>query len=315
MAYDDGYLGGYGLALLEGEWRLIYPSGVNFSIGGNDGTGLPRPVYHHASPDLGDVNWNVEDAEPPRRDGTSFGSDYFTGRVITFSLAIQSASEAAALTELASLAKAWRGDGIRQTAGATATLATRNAGRERLIYGRPRRFGPPDQAGRKAGLIFVDCDFQCAGQQFYALAEDGVTIPFIPPPGAGFVVPFTVPLSTVGVSTNWGAITVDGEDPVSPIIKINGPITNPIVAVVGQWSLQLLMSISAGQSVIIDTRPWRQSVIRLGDGASFAGKLTKESRIDRASLAPGDYNISLGGLDGTGTSTMNFNWRKTYASI
>lgn len=34
----------------------------------------------------------LEDAELPRMDGSSFGSDYFTGRVITFSLATQQAT-------------------------------------------------------------------------------------------------------------------------------------------------------------------------------------------------------------------------------
>jgi hypothetical protein len=299
--------------MLNGEWVLSYP-GTTLSMGGNNGLGEPQPIYHHEAPDLGDINWATEDAELPRQDGTSFGSDYFTGRVITFSLAIQAASEALALTQLAALTKAWRGDAIRTVAGAVAELTTQNDSRQRMIWGRPRRFGPPVETARKMGLLFIPCDFQAAGQRFYALTEDTVTIPFIPPPGAGFVLPATMPYSTVGVSTNWGAIDVGGEEPAWPVIKINGPITNPVAAVVGQWTLSLLMSISAGQSVTIDCRPWKQTVTRQ-DGASFAGKLTKDSRIDKTALPPGPYSVSLGGIDGTGTSTMNFNWRKTYAGL
>jgi len=300
--------------MFNGEWTLTYP-GCALSMGGNNGTGLPQPIYHFEAPDLGDINWNVEDAETPRQDGLSFGTDYHTGRVITFSLAIQAASEALALAQLALLAKAWRGDGIRLLPGAVAELATENNGRQRMIWGRPRRFGPPVNSSLKsAGLIFVPCDFQCAGQQFYALTEDTITVPFIPPPSGGFTFPITFPLSTVGPAVTAGGITVGGEDPAWPIITINGPITNPVAAAGGLWTLGLTMTIQAGQSVTIDTRPWKQTVTRQ-DGASFAGKLTRESRIDKAFLPPGPHSVSLGGVDGTGTSSMNFNWRNTYAGI
>lgn len=302
--------------MLRGEWRLDY-SGTSFSFGGWDPVAnpfrLPTAIGLRSAPSMGDVTLTTDDADRPRTDGQLFGADVRGGRTVGFSLALRGSSEAATLALLATASAAWRADSIRWTPGAYATLTTNSDGRLRTLFGRPRRFAPNDD-NRKTGLVTVECDFQAMDDRFYADAETGISVPFIAPPSSGVVAPVTTPVTTTPQASTPGGIVIGGDLETCPVITINGPILNPTVAAVNRWSLQLMMQIVAGQSVTIDTRPWVRAVTS-SSGASFAGALTRTSRLDRAVLSPGAYAVSLSGVDNTGLSSMQFAWRDSYSSL
>jgi len=304
------------MTLLEGQWLLEYP-GAAQAIGGRDPIGNPfgRPmgIFHTAAPVIGEVSATTEDEQRARMDGVAFGQDFHGNRTITFELGVKARTEAAALELYSNLARAWRADAIRKTPGAMATLKTRNGGRDRMVWGRPRRIVPID-TWRKQGWIGVQCDFATSDGNFYAHDPLGTAIPFVPPPAGGFPVPAAAPWASTASTATSGTILVEGELPVDPILSVAGPIMNPIIEVANVWRLELALTLQAGQVVTIDTRPATRSVVRQ-DGASFRGALTKSSRLDRAQLAPGPYVISLQGTDSTGLSSLGIQWFNTYVSI
>lgn len=295
----------------DGEWSLAYGD-VSQSFGYRDPS-ASTVIFHAAVPDVGDVPLTVDDAIRPRSDGVAFGADYRNGRTITFSLSIKAATESDAMLAESQLARAWRGDAIRTTAGALATLTAQNSGRQRIMYGRPRRYGPPDFSGRKAGLITVPCDFACVDDVFYA-AQSSVRVTFVQPPSGGITVPTTLPVTTIPVSSQAGALTIGGDIRTWVVTTIHGPILNPTVKITNQWSLQLLTNIPAGSAITLDPRPWARSVTR-DDGASFAGALTRTSRLATAYLEPGTYGAVLEGTDATGTAYMTLTWQAAHAGL
>lgn len=304
------------MALLEGQWLLEYP-GVSQSWGGLDPVGnpfrLPRGIYNREAPTIGEVGVTTEDETRSRLDGVNMGQDFYGGRPITFSLGIKGTSEASALELLAELARAWRGESIRRTPGAYARLKTRNAGRDRMVYGRPRRFVPVDTF-RHQGILGAEATFDTTDANFYAHDSTGLSVPFVPTPTGGFAIPASVPWTSSATATTSGGILVEGDLPVWPILQIRGPILNPAVELVNQWTLRFNLQLLAGQILTVDTRPATRSVTGPG-GASFRGSLTRTSRLDRASLAPGSYAVSLSGIDTTGLSAVAISWHRTYTSL
>lgn len=300
----------------EGEWLLEYP-GCARGLGGTnpaDPFKRPRNIRHLAAPDIGDVAVTTDDQQRPRTDGVEFGIDFRGGRTIRFELGLQGDSEAEVLELASAVEDDWDADGVRLTPGALATLSTRNAGRERLVYGRPRRFKRSDIRRKSAGRVGVTCEFDTVDGRFYSRDILGVLVPFVPPPSGLIAAPVSEPVTTTAQAVTQGAIYVAGTKPAYPVITVQGPITNPTVEVVGEWSLQLAMTITAGQSVTLDTRPWQQTVTR-SDGASFPGRLTRASRMERATLQPGPHVIALSGIDNTGLSRLTFAWQNAYATI
>lgn len=290
----------------NGEWRLVY-----------DGTDLlfgtpATPVFNSTTPSFSSVEVRNSDTDNPRSDGRAFGVDYRGGLSVTFDLTVRSSSEDAVRSEAAGLATAWRADAVRRTPGAVAELHACYAGKERVLYGRPRRFAPDYADAAINHLIGVDADFECVDDVFYDAEEKGVTIQLVPPSGGGLLAPLAAPLSTTATSDRSTVFTVGGVLPAWPVVEIEGPITNPVVEIVGLYAFEFATSLAYDESVVIDARPWRRSVLR-SDGASLAGKFTRSTpRLPDAGLPPGSYELSLRGQDATGTATARLRWRDAY---
>jgi hypothetical protein len=308
--------------MLDGEWRLTYP-GTDFSFGGWDPVAnpfrLPAEIGLTTAPTIGDPDVETDDTKNPRTDGDSMGADYRGGRTVGFSIMCRGASESAALALYGRVAAAWRADTIRTTPGAYAELATSRGGRERLVYGRPRRFVPNLDLAKSAGEVSIECDFRTTDDRYYALADTGISLGFSAAPSGGLTSPLTSPLTSISAGGSPpGAIVVGGEGEVWPVVRVtappSNPLINPTVRVVNVWALSLQTTIPPGAAVTVDTRPGRRSVTDQ-NGGSYRSYLTRSSRLDRASLSPGSYTVSLTGLDNTGLSTMQFAWRHAYASL
>lgn len=292
----------------NGEWRLSYP-GVDLVFGT-----ASHEVFLLATPDLGDVELRTADAANARRDGVSFGVDYLGGRTITFDLGVRGESEAAVRSSLAALAAAWRADAVRSRPGAVATLAARYRDEDRVVFGRPRHFAQVTAEARTARFASVVADFACADDRFYSAEEHEVTVSIVPAPQGGLEAPLASPLSTTESSDRSVGFTVAGDSPAWPVIVVEGPISSPVVEVVGRWRLEFDLTLDYDHTLTIDASPWARTVLR--DGAGVWGSLSRtSSRLAETGLPPGDYEFVLRGESTTGTALARLRWRDSYSTL
>lgn len=288
------------------NWRLAY-SGTNFQFGTIDS----HYVFPQSGPPgISNIDIDDQDASRPRGDGVLFGTDYRSGTTVTFDIEVDGGdSEQSANDLLQVLAKAWRGDSIRQTPGALATL-TAHTGRS--TFGRPRRFQPKYDL-TPFGITAVTCDFATADDLWYD-PEDTAVVKLIPDVGGGLVAPLASPLSTTATSDRSQTFTVGGTVPTWPVITIMGPLTNPVIEVLGRFTLSFNLTLAADQKLVIDTRPWARTIKR--NGANVAGTLlASTSRLSDTAVPPGTYNLSLRGASATGTPQAQIAWRNAYPTM
>lgn len=290
------------------DWTLTHPGGTVRMGPYSSGIMFASP------PDLGDLEVRSDDADRPREDGRAFGVDLLGGRTVTFDLLVLGEGEADTRDRLAALTTLWRADSVRGVPGAFAELSTVNAGRERVVFGRPRRFAVSEQStGQGVGRVVAD--FACVDGCWYGPAVEQAVVGLVPPPSGGLLAPLAGPLATVAATIVPGAITVGGDLPAWPVITFVGPVTGPSVQVTGLWTYALDVTVPAGQQVTVDTRPWARTVTR-PDGASFAGAATRGSpRLAAMGMPPGRYEVALRGVDVSGTALVRFAWRNTFSSL
>jgi hypothetical protein len=293
----------------DAEWTLEYP-GVSVSWGAPGDL-----VFLDGPPEVGSPEITTDDTRRPRSDGISFGVDYRGGVTITFALAVVADDEEGAREVAASFKRAWRGDVVRRSPGSTATLRSRLGAKVREVYGRPRRFAQDDTHAPE-GIILLTVDFQCVNDVAYSPDETLAIVSLVPPSSGGLTGSLAAPLTTVAPSSVPGGIEVGGDLEAWPVVEVEGPITNPTIQVTNTWSATLRLDVADGDAIVVDSRPWRRTITRRSDGASFAGRLTPSSvPLSGMGLEPGDYEIALRGTDATGTSSMRFSWRDTYSAL
>lgn len=285
---------------MPNDWRLAYP-GEDLAFGS-----IASRLVFTSAPDLGPADIRHDDAERPRADGVVFGEDFFGGRTITFDVAVAGDDEADARGLLARMARAWRADVVRKSSGAVATL-TADSGR--AAFGRPRRFASTDEL-LPQGMSQVIADFACTDSLWYG-TEGRVSVALQPAPGGGLLAPLASPLATTTSSDRSTVLTVAGDVPTWPVFEIQGPITNPVVEVVGLSRMEFRTTLAQDETLVVDTRPWGRSILR--DGASLAGSLTRTStRLSQAAIPPGSHELVLRGVSDAGTARVNVLWRDAY---
>ena len=295
------------IELRDGEWRLSYP-GTSYTFGTT-----ATPVWHRTTPDLGDVEIRSADVDRPRQDGRAFGMDYRGGRTITFDMGIRGRTPEAVREEASALQRAWRADAVRQTPGAVAELRIHYNGRERLVYGRPRRLALDFSEVAVNQYVGVVADFACVDDLFYAPDLNGVGFGIVPSLGGGLTAPLRSPLSTTATSDRSQGFRVSSEMPAWPIITVDGPISNAVVTIGPDVRIEVRQDIGVGETVVIDTQPWARTAIRNGT-ANVAGSL-RGTRLSQASLLSGAYDVGLKGTDPTGTAAVRVDWRAVYSSL
>jgi hypothetical protein len=293
--------------MIHGEWRLIYP-GVDFLFGSRSST-----VFNRTSPEIGTPEIQIADNDRPRGDGRAFGVDYYGGQTLAFDLGVRAATDAEVRQATAALRHVWRADAVRQTPGAVAELRAYYGGRERVVFGRPRRFSPDYSDATVNNLVSVLADFDCTDDLWYAPEDDSVEFGIVPPLGGGLEAPLASPLSTTRTSDRSQAIRVESEEDVWPVITITGPVANPVVSIGDRVRLEVRVDLNHDEELVIDTRPWHRTALRNGS-ASVAGSV-RGTRLSQASLPPGRYEVGLQGLDPTGTARVRVAWRRTYPAL
>lgn len=295
------------MSLRNGEWQLSYDQTVY-----TFGTPATR-TWNLTTPDVGDVDLRVADVDRPRQDGRAFGIDYRGGRTISFELGIRAPSSAEAREEAQILQRVWRGDGLRHTPGAVAELRTNYDGRERLIYGRPRRLALDYGDTTVNQYVGVVADFAAADDLFYDVDEQSVSFGIVPSLGGGLLAPLASPLSTTLTSDRSMGFRVSSEMPVWPVVRLDGPISNAVINIGPEIVFEVRLDLQYDEWVVIDTRPWARSALRNGT-ANVSGSI-RGTRLSQASLESGAYDVGIKGVDPTGTASVQLSWRGTRSSL
>jgi len=264
--------------------------------------------------DPGTTAWRTQDADNPIGDAMRFGRDRLSPPVWSFSFLTNKDTSTDGLDAIEAIEGRWIADKVRSTPGSVQTLRYNIGKRTRRVYGRSRRFSLAVTPMAFRGNAPAIADFQLADPLHYDDVQYQTTISILAGRAAGITSPLTGKLSTTKGGGQIDTIQeVGGTAPAPFIAVIKGPVSNPYITGPG-FSLKLNTTLAYDQSVVIDTRPFAQTVIR-NDGASLAGALSRTSRITTARLNPGAASISFGGTDATGTSRCDFSWRPTFYSL
>lgn len=258
------------------DWSLTY-TGTTFHLNEANDAG---DTFFLNEPEWGTATTTNEDAPRPRSDGIAMGADYRGGRTVTFTLGVSDVNVPLALDKLARLERAWRGDSIRLKPGSVGQLACLRSGRQRAVYGRPRRIAPTG-ALLDAGYFEVVCDFATVDDTFYGLTVNQADL------------------------TPSATVTIAGELPAWPVVTF-GPGTSPKFKVDGTTVIDLGMTVTG--SVTVDTRPWRRTALDQ-DGDSVAGALARSTRLVRAGITPGSRTLSVTG----GNAVVS--WQSSHSSL
>lgn len=300
------------MPLSEHQWEITSPSGRRLVFGTLD-TGL----LTLSRPDLGQRGIRHQDAPLPGEDGTAFGLDFHDGTSITFELGALHPDHRTHVDALASLDGMWHDRSWRNVERRVGTLATCVAGRQRVCYGRPRRYAETDGDLTHEGYTKVVCDFATVDGLYYDATEQVASIGIVPPASVGFTTPIITTGNiafqtlTLDPSELPGAALVEGED-TWPVITIHGPVSGPLVRL-GEIEVELDTALAAGQFVTVDPRPWSRAVTR-NDGANLAGRLTwRTPPLGQVLLTPGAHQITYIGTDATGSSYVEVRWRNAHS--
>ena len=268
---------------------------------------------------LGRATVRATDVDPPDQDGTWPGQDYYAARTVRIPAGIRTPGDAgAALDILASLQAAADDPGVRLQGGAVMDLRLKLPGRDvRVLHGRLRTLDA-DLEQVVHGWIPLDLQFVAVDPRFYADDLSVVSVPLGQVFGGGFSAPVRAPVrvtSTAGADARPGWVTNAGTAETWPLLRIDGPCTNPTITHVESGrALTLNTSIPAGDWIEIDTRPTWRTVLR-GNGGNASTTLTGSSRIDLFSMPAGRSELRWTAVDDTNTCRLTVSWRSAWLAL
>jgi hypothetical protein len=273
---------------------------------------------------LGTTDLLEREYDNPNEDGRQFGREYRSGRTLEISATIETHRDEKAAWDLSSeLEELFDADELRKTSRAVEPMRLRRPGKPtRVVYGRPDDF-EADKKLAVVGVVPFEASFRCSDRKFYSDLEQS----FVAVPAGssdGYIVldedgNIPSPITTTTPGRRSTTITVGGTTPTWPVIRIEGPITNPSVTVVDGdgallWRLAMEGSIGDGQVAELDTRPWSRQAA-LTTGSPVSGKLTRDSVLSRSTLPPGVWDVQVQGADMTGLARFTILWRDAYKTL
>ncbi|MEU6632815.1 hypothetical protein ABZ905_31715 [Streptomyces parvus] len=225
---------------------------------------------------------------------------------------------------VAMLRQVWRADSLRRNAGRVAALTYTRAGRSRRLYGRPRNFEIGSERFTAQGYTPVIAKFTAVDDRFYSATAkeeelwDYYRLSLSSRPGRP-----SWPPPPINEVRRTATLSLSGDLPVHPSITIYGPCTNPKVTIVGQWSVQLALTLKVDESVVISAQPWARTVTKYTASGTSAGsvadKLTRASpRLANMTLPPGRLQAQLShsktGLTPRQGPRVKIAWRDAFGS-
>lgn len=266
--------------------------------------------------DPGENEWIIQDTVNSRRGVNAFGRDVLGGKTWVWESHVDRGEVDEALDTLQRFSAAWELEDLMKQPGAQTALRYQLAGRDRRIYGRPRRFAAPPSNRILSGYVPVTHDFKLVDARSYDDDESSALISYSSTIEAGgFTLPAVFPLVTsANVGTGTTQINVDGNAKTYPIIRFNGPWTNPAI-ITPDWELAWFGGLAADEWVEIDTRPWRLTVLNQS-GASAVEGLSRRVFLEDVVLKPSSQpQITLDGISTSGTATASIRWRNAWTSL
>lgn len=269
--------------------------------------------------DYGYPDIQVNDIPAPRADGLLFGRDFVGGPQFLLDVAIipdyPTFGNSVDATDMWGKFKSrWRNDKARLTPGYASLLRLSRGGRVRRVYGRTRQVSARPEKDANGWWIGTAA-WQAMDDYWYSDEERTNSIAIVPPQAGGYLTPPDDPWTSIGTSYEPGVVHIGGTDPAWMTFMFRGPITRPVVEIVGHWAIGLNITLREGEWVGIDPRPWSRGV-RTSAGVDLGGALLPGSPVLSAvKLDPGSYELVYRGTDETGTATMTTAWRETFSSI
>lgn len=266
--------------------------------------------------DPGENEWLAQDAQNTRRGINSFGRDVLGAKTWVWESHVNGELEYDAADILDRFSAAWMPELLAREPGQMSAVRYSLAGRVRRIFGRPRRFAAPPTNLILGGYIPVTHDFQTVDSFTYDDVESSVEIPYASSTeGGGIVLPAQMPiLSLPSEGTGQDQISIGGTARAYPIVRFNGPWTNPAIDT-GDWVLSWNGSIPDGDWVEIDCRPWALTV-KNRSGSSMVDGLSRRTWLEDCWFAPGSRpQIALDGVALGGAASATIRWRNTWTSI
>lgn len=266
--------------------------------------------------DPGENTWLTQDSQNSRRGVAGFGRDVAGPKTWAWEAHVDRDDVAGAIDTLDDFSAAWMPDDTVRQPGALAVVRYCLADRVRRVYGRPRRYAAPPANLIASGYVPVTLDFATVDSYTYDDQESAVNIGYASSASlGGFVLPSTMPLSSLPADGNGsGQVSVGGTARAYPVIRFNGPWTNPVLST-DNWTLSWTGSIPAGGWIEIDCRPWALTVLDQS-GASAVGGLGKQTQLEDCWFAAKSRpQISLRGSAPGGGASADVRWRNTWTSI
>jgi hypothetical protein len=300
-------------------YELVNPP-LNIGEGFQFGRGTKVNVAHAS---FGSPEVETQDQPNSRDDGLAFGKDFMRGRLISFDINIRTypGDSPSAHTLYSGMEAAWFTEDTHFSAsrldtGSVSQLVMNRHGETKVAYGRPRRIEPT--TGRvDSGWIPVTCDFQMLTHKFYSAILANNDIGIVPGGvGGGFQFPLEFPASDVAVTEGADVVYVGGNTDTWMMTYIHGPITAPIVDVVGYYQIKTSPNFTLGvyDYLEIDPRPWSRKILMNGT-VNVAGRFTQDSRrISMQTLPPGTHQIVLRGTDPTGTAYLSVSFNDAWTT-
>lgn len=256
-----------------------------------------------------------QDQINPMTGARMMGRDVRSAGSWSWMMHMNTETDAEALAELARFGAIWtrNGQGWENT-GEVAMLTYRLAGRDRVVFGRPREFDYELDNRILGGYIPPSAKFALSSPLHFSAAEQSVVMKLGADAPGGLSLPSAWPFSfetAPGFVPSW-AMTVGGDSRTSPIVKFTGPCLNPSVTI-GTFKLGFAGSLPEGASIEVDCRPWAQTFKRVGSTADLVA--TRDTRLNRAVFYPGTYAAQYRGLDLTGQSSCQVRWRDAWVTL
>lgn len=283
---------------------LVFGIGARISVDGEGGF------------DPGETEWTTQDQQNTRRGVRGFGRDVRGPKTWLWQSHINEEDVETAVATLEDFASAWSPLDLALEPGKQTALRYRLAGRDRRVFGRPRRFAAPPSNRILNGYVPVTHDFALVDSHTYDDIESMVRIPYATgATGGGWSFPTTFPIVTQpSDGTGDEQLSVGGTARAYPVIRFLGPWTNPVI-VADNWNLRWKGAIPANTWVEIDTRPWALTVLNQ-DGASRVGGLDRRTWLEDIWFAPKSKpQIHLSGSAASGDAACEIRWRNTWNSI
>jgi hypothetical protein len=287
----------------EANDGFVFGIGATVSVDGEDGL------------DTGDAEWLTQDSQNTRRGVNVPGRDVKGAKTWTWSSHVNQHDVESALETLEDFETAWDPEELVLKPGAVTAVRYCVGGRNRRIFGRPRRFAAPPSNRILNGFVPVTHDFQMVDAFTYEDQASTVTIPFASEPGvSGIKFPVVLPTLTIPRDETQQAFYVGGSRRTYPVIRFYGPWTNPSIST-DDWQINYKGSVANGGFVEIDARPWVQTTLN-HSGASAVGGLEKTFHYEDIWLRPKtNVQVRLGGVATGAGAFATVTWRDAYRGL